>query len=498
VTATYLHPGKRLGSRYQLESLVGTGQFGQVWRAKKLHPPSDMPVALKLPLDPQRGEAVLMADGQHMIDLPSHAGIVAVHWQGRVGSLWVVEMEFVNGSPLSHLMEDETRWSKVTFIDIIRWFEGVAEALAFLHQHGIAHGDLKPDNLLFDEPSGCLKITDFGTSRRLTDNLIRTTRHAGAWAYQAPEIQQANQREAISDLFSVGAVMYHAVTGRLPRASIQALLTSAPITRPRQFNPAIPPALDDLVMQLLVDDPARRLPSARELQRQLQIMLAQEHLPRLPIPQPPPPGTGHLDRAAVLLAQGKLEEARTAAAEATLHSTGLIPALELYAKLSDQLGYTDDAILAFKRILTLDSVSEETRRAVETCLADLYLRLHRYEDAEAYMERVLLNQPVPKTIAFKAAIVLGACTKLERALQLLEAIELTHPKDGAVLEKKVWILWLLHRYEDAARVARDVLDIMPDNEICLRRLIDYETLMGNARRAEHYQRQLALLEQPIS
>ena len=139
----------------------------------------------------------------------------------------------------------------------------------------------------------------------------------------------------------------------------------------------------------------------------LQVMLAQEHLPRLPIPQPPPPGTGHLDRAAALLAQDKLEEAHTAAAEATLHSTGLIPALELYAKLSDQLGYTDEAILAFKRILTLDSVSEETRRAVETYLADLYLRLHRYEDAEAYIELALLIQPVPKAIAFKAVIVLG-------------------------------------------------------------------------------------------
>ena len=57
---------------------------------------------------------------------------------------------------------------------------------------------------------------------------------------------------------------------------------------------------------------------------------------------------------------------------------------------------------------------------------------------------------------------------------------------------------VLYRYEEAARVARDVLAIMPDNEICLRRLIDYETLMGNARRAEHYQRQLALLEQHIS
>lgn len=436
VTTIYLHPGKRLGSSYQLERLVGTGQFGQVWRAKKLNPPSEVPVALKVPLDPHRGEEVLMADGRYMLHIPPHPGIVSINWQGRVGSLWVVEMEFVNGAPLSRLMDDAARWSKITFEDIIRWFAGVAEALAFLHQHGVAHGDLKPDNLLLDEPSGRLKITDFGTSRRLTDNLIRTTRHAGAWAYQAPEIQQANQRGAVSDLFSVGAVMYHAVTGRLPRSSIQALLTSAPIIRPRQFNQALPPALDELIVQLLIDDPAHRLPSASEIQNRLQALLSQERHSRLPTPQPLSPGTGYLDRAAALLAQGKLEEARDAAAEATLHSTGLIPALELYAKLSAQLGYTDDAISAFKRILSLEDTAGETRRAAETHLADLYLRLHRYEDAEEHIERTLQGQPVPKAVMLKAAIILGACTKLERALDLLEALELEDPQDGAVLEKK--------------------------------------------------------------
>jgi serine/threonine-protein kinase len=493
----YLHPGKQLGTSYQLESLVGTGQYGQVWRAKKLSPPSDLPVALKVPLDPHRGEEVLMADGQYMLDIPPHPGIVSIAWQGRIGSLWVVEMEFVNGAPLSRIMDDAARWSKVTFEDIIRWFEGVAEALVFLHQHGIAHGDLKPDNLLLDEQTENLKITDFGTSRRLTDNLIRTTQHAGAWAYQAPEIQQASQRGAVSDLFSVGAVIYHAITGRLPRSSIQELLTSAPITRPRQFNPAIPSELDELIMQLLIDDPTRRLPSAIELQRQLQTMLSVERWHHLPTPQPLSPGTGYLDRAVALLARGKLEEARDAAAEATLHSTGLIPALELFAKLSDQLGYTDDAIGAFTRVLSLEDVSGETQRSAETHLADLYLRLHRYEDAEAYVERALRLQPVPKATVFKAAIVLGACTKLERALELLETLELEHPQDGAVLEKKAWVLWLLHRYEDAARVSRHVLEIMTDSATCLRHLIDYETLVGNPHRAEHYRRQLAQLRQSM-
>jgi serine/threonine-protein kinase len=490
MTTMFLHPGKRLGSNYELEAIVGTGQFGQVWRAKKLNPPSDTPIALKVPLDPGRGEEVLMADGKYMLDLPRHPGIVAVNWQGRIGSMWVVEMEFVNGLPLSRLMGDEVQWSKVTFEDIIRWFSGIAEALAFLHENDIAHGDIKPDNLLLDESSERLKITDFGTSRRLTDNLIRTFRHAGAWAYQAPEIQQANQRGAVSDLFSVGAVLYHVTTGRLPRASIHELLTSAPITRPRQFNSEIPAELDTLIMDLLVDDPHRRLPDAHALEKRLQALLPEKHLEKVPTLQPLPPGTGYLDRAASLLAQGKKEEARESASSATLHSTGLIPALELYAHLSDELGYAEDAINAYKRLLALEKTAGETRRAAESQLADLFLRLHRYEEAEAYVEAAIKIEPTPRAMLFKAAVVLGACTKLDRALDLLNKMLAEDPQDGAALEKKTLVLWLLHRYEEAARIARDVLALMPDSEICLKRLIDYESLNGNARRAEYYRSQL--------
>jgi serine/threonine protein kinase len=494
MTTMFLHPGKRLGSNYELETIVGTGQFGQVWRARKLNPPSDAPVALKVPLDPHRGEEVLMADGKYMLDLPRHPGVVAVNWQGRIGTMWVLEMEFVNGCPLSQLMGDEVQWSKVTFDEIIRWFTGVAEALAFLHQHDIAHGDIKPDNLLFDEASGQLKITDFGTSRRLTDNLIRTFRHAGAWAYQAPEIQQANQRGAVSDLFSVGAVLYQVTTGRLPRASIHELLTSAPITRPRQFNPAIPEELDTLIMDLLVDDPQRRLPTAAALRTRLLALMPERHTEQVPTLHPLTAGSGYLDRAASLLAEGRKEEAREAASKATLHSTGLVPALELYARLSDELGYSEDAINAFKRLLSLDSTPDETRRSAEVQLADLLLKLHRYEEAESYVEAAIETEPVPRSMLFKAAVVLGACTKLDRSLILLDRLLVQDARDAAALEKKVLVLWLMHRYQEAAQTAREVLTLMPDSEICLKRLIEYETLNGNSRRAEHYRLQLAKAE----
>ena len=204
-----------------------------------------------------------------------------------------------------------------------------------------------------------------------------------------------------------------------------------------------------------------------------------------------PPGTGFLDRAVALLRDGKKEEARAAAAEAALHSTGLVPALELYARLSDELGYLDDAVQAFRRLLSLEKTGVETRRAAETQLAEVYLRLHRYEDAEEFMEAAIRVQPVSRAVLFKAAVVLGACTKLERSLELLERIGSEYRADGAVLEKKAWVLWLLHRYDEAAGVARDALEIMPDSELCLRRLIEYETLMGNPRRADYYRQRLA-------
>jgi hypothetical protein len=80
-------------------------------------------------------------------------------------------------------------------------------------------------------------------------------------------------------------------------------------------------------------------------------------------------------------------------------------------------------------------------------------------------------------------------------LELLDRIVSEHPVDGAVLEKKAWVLWLLHRYDEADGVARDALEIMPDSDLCLRRLIEYETLIGNPRRAEHYRQRLAAVGQ---
>src|SRR5690606_16447819 len=139
----------------------------------------------------------------------------------------------------------------------------------------------------------------------------------------------------------------------------------------------------------------------------------------------------------------------------------------------------DDAINAFTKLLSLENTPSDTRRAAEAQLADIYLRTHRYEDAERHVDAILSEQSPSKAMRFNAAVILGACTKLDRSLELLDDLLEEDEQDGAVLEKKAWVLWLLHRYEDAARVARAALAVMPENELCLRRLVDYESLAGN-------------------
>jgi tetratricopeptide (TPR) repeat protein len=155
----------------------------------------------------------------------------------------------------------------------------------------------------------------------------------------------------------------------------------------------------------------------------------------------------------------------------------------------------DDAVHAFRRLLSIQMTADETRRAAETQLAGLYLRLHKYEDAEELVESAIREQSPTRSTLLTAAVVLGACTRLERSLELLDKITANNGHDAAAVEKKAWVLWLLHRYDEAAAAARDALEIMPDNELCLRRLVEYETLGGNPRRAEFYRRRLEAVGQ---
>src|SRR5262249_45645638 len=154
--------------------------------------------------------------------------------------------------------------------EILRIGRQIARGLEAAHAHGLIHRDIKPANLWIEsEPSGRVKILDFGLARVADGDAHLTQSGAiiGTPSYMAPEQARAEAVDHRCDLFSLGVVLYRLCTGRLPfggantLAALSSLATDTP--RPvRDLNPAVPPALAELVMQLLAKEAAHRPASA--------------------------------------------------------------------------------------------------------------------------------------------------------------------------------------------------------------------------------------------
>ena len=155
--------------------------------------------------------------------------------------------------------------------EVLRIGREIADGIEAAHNHGLIHRDIKPGNIWLEEGSGRVKILDFGLARVVNEasQLTQDGIVVGTPAFMAPE--RARGREDFDgrgDLFSLGGILYRMVTGNLPfpadhtTAMLLSLLSDDPIP-PRTVNPAIPPALEALILRLLAKDPAARPQTAR-------------------------------------------------------------------------------------------------------------------------------------------------------------------------------------------------------------------------------------------
>jgi serine/threonine-protein kinase len=158
--------------------------------------------------------------------------------------------------------------------DVRKMLREVADALGFAHERGVVHRDIKPDNILIDAHSGRVMVTDFGIARAPTDGgsrLTATGTAIGTPAYMSPEQCAGDKNlDGRSDLYSLGAVAYYALTGQpvFDGPSTPAIMmkhvteTPEPMSR---YRSGIPEDLDRIVMRLLQKDPADRFRNGREL-----------------------------------------------------------------------------------------------------------------------------------------------------------------------------------------------------------------------------------------
>jgi hypothetical protein len=256
-----------MGCRYRLDEHIAAGGFGEVWRATDVTLGRTVAVKLLRPAcaaDPAT-LARFRAEARHAAAL-CHPNIAAVHdfcEPPPPGAPFLV-MEYVAGPSLATLLAD----GPIGAAQAMRVIAGAAAGLAAAHQAGLVHRDIKPSNLLYDR-NGRVKITDFGISQAAgSAPLTATGVLLGTPAYMAPERITGARGSAASDLYSLGVVAYHAVTGAVPFSGSPLDVAMAHRERPMPRLPdSVPPEITAFIAQLTAKDPASRPAHAGEVAR---------------------------------------------------------------------------------------------------------------------------------------------------------------------------------------------------------------------------------------
>jgi WD40 repeat protein len=271
-------PGElgRLGS-YRVLEVLGTGGMGVVFRAEDVH--LQRLVALKVVRPSLAAQATarqrFLREARATAAL-RHDHIVTIYQVGEDRGVPFLAMELLQGESVADRLKRE---APLPPAEVLRIGRQIADGLAAAHAHGLVHRDVKPGNIWLETHSGergvstpwfRVKLLDFGLARVVEEpgQLTQTGVIMGTPAYMAPEQAHGRPADARSDLFSLGCVLYHLATGVMPfrgEDSVSTLFSVAHDTPrpPRELNPAVPPALADLILQLLAKDPARRPASAR-------------------------------------------------------------------------------------------------------------------------------------------------------------------------------------------------------------------------------------------
>ncbi len=262
---------KRLIGRYEIIKELGQGAMGIVYQA--LDPNIQRVVALKV-LRPglssdqefrQRFQMEARSAGKL-----AHSGIVTIFDAADQGDTAFLVMEYLEGQTLAQLLAAGGALSPAQACGIA---VQICDALEYAHAAQVVHRDIKPSNVIL-LPGDQVKLTDFGIARVMSEPRMTRTGIIGTLDYMSPEQARGEDVDHRTDIYSLGAVLFEMVTGRLPfqadtPSATLLKLISEPTPSPRALDPAISVGMDEIIIRATEKDPSQRYQTAAEMRQAL-------------------------------------------------------------------------------------------------------------------------------------------------------------------------------------------------------------------------------------
>lgn len=270
-----LNVGDMLQGRYRVARLLGQGGMGAVYRVwdlrlnapravKEMTPQPDINSQTLAQLRQQfQQEAAVLANLSH----PNLVGVTDFFEES--GNAYLV-MDFIEGESLAARISREGQQSEA---QALAWADQLLDALEYCHGQGIIHRDIKPQNVIV-RPDGRIILVDFGLVKLWNPGDPRTRtaiRSMGTPEYAPPEQydSQSGATDGRSDLYSLGAALYHALTGQSPPTATMRIVNPGTLVPVRQLNPRVSPYLEAILLRALELRPEARFQTATELRMAL-------------------------------------------------------------------------------------------------------------------------------------------------------------------------------------------------------------------------------------
>jgi serine/threonine protein phosphatase PrpC len=274
-TGYELQPGQVLDGRFFIDETISRSGMATIFKAIDIK--TQQPVAVKVPFmqfesDPgffsrfEREEEIGLS-----LDHPYILRFIAVEHKSRP----YIVTEYLRGYTLTHLLNSIRPMPEK---DAVRLASRLCEALAYMHEHGVVHRDLKPQNIMICY-DGTIRIVDFGIAKAAEGRRITFTGFTpavGTPDYMAPEQVKGKRGDERTDIYSLGAMLYEMVAGEPPFAGenenlfvvMNARVTGDPVA-PRKRNPDVSPQVEEIILHAMEREPGKRYPTASAMKAEL-------------------------------------------------------------------------------------------------------------------------------------------------------------------------------------------------------------------------------------